>query len=269
MSEQNTAGLKGLIVPVLTPMQASGEIDREAFIRHLTYLQDRGVKRIMINGTTGEFHSLLPGERRRQLQLARAHFDGFIVLHVGGCSLLRNRSEIRRACRLGADAVAALPPVYPAGLPAQGIIDYLRALSAESQIPFVLYNFPRHTGNALTPEILQAVPHAALKDSGREPALMAHTPAYFIGSSTQITEAVRLGAAGFVSASANVRPELYTALETMLASARTEEAALLQQEVLAYSAPFSRGGVPMLKQALSRILPGYPVHVRLPLCCAD
>jgi len=40
---------------------------------------------------------------------------------------------------------------------------------------------------------------------------------------------------------------------------------VMQQEVKAYSARFSAGGIPMLKEALSRKLEGYPTRVRLPL----
>ena len=52
---------------------------------------------------------------------------------------------------------------------------------------------------------------------------------------------------------------------SMPASAQLEEADLLQQEVRAYSAPFSPGGVAAPKQALARKLPGYPTAVRCPL----
>jgi len=183
--------LKGLIVPVLTPFKASGAIDEHAFIRHLEFLAHHGVRRIMVNGTTGEFHSLLAKERKMLLKLARRHFPGFI--------------------------------------------EYFRALEAESEVPFILYNFPKHSGNPITPEILKAVPHAALKDSAQNLELM----------------------------------ELYAAIEILLAGPRIEEAAMMQEEVRAYSSPFSAGGVPLLKQALARMLPDYPVNVRPPLCSRD
>ena len=260
-----TTDLEGLIVPVLTPFAASGEIDQRAFIQHLEFLLQHGIRRIMVNGTTAEFYSLLPDERRLLLKLARRHFSGYIVLHAGGCGLAQNKIEVQWANEFGADAVAALPPIYPAGLSESGVIEYLRALGAESEVPFILYNFPKHTGNALTPEILKAVPHAALKDSAQNLELMEHTPRYFIGSSTTIFDPVRLGATGFVSATANVRPELYSAFEMLLSAARNEEAAVMQEEIRSYSAPFSTGGVSRLKQGLSHKLPDYPIHVRLPL----
>lgn len=257
--------LKGLIVPVLTPFNQSGAIDERAFIQHLEFLRKHGVRRIMVNGTTAEFYSLLPEERLLLLKLARDNFPGLIVLHAGGLGLAQNKIEVQWANEFGADAVAALPPLYPAGLPEAGIISYFQALEVEAEVPFILYNFPKHTGNALTPDILNAVPHYAIKDSAQNFELMAHAPRYFVGSSTNIYAPVQEGAAGFVAATANVRPELYTALEMLAVAAKVEDAAVMQQEVKAYSARFSAGGVPMLKQALSRKLIGYPTKVRLPL----
>ena len=262
---KKTVDLSGLIVPVLTPFDVSGAIAERVFAEHLDFLAHHGVRRIMVNGTTAEFYALLPEERKRLLRLARKHFSGVIVLHVGGCGLAQNLIEVRWANELGADAVAALPPIYPAGLSAEGIIEYLQTLEAESNVPFILYNFPKHTGNPLTPEILSAIPHAALKDSAQNLDLMEFTPRYFVGSSTTIFNPIQQGAAGFVSATANVRPELYTAFEMLLEDARVEEAAVMQEEVRAYSAQFSTGGVPALKQALARKLPSYPTSVRCPL----
>ncbi|MDF7801577.1 dihydrodipicolinate synthase family protein [Pontiellaceae bacterium B1224] len=257
--------LKGLIVPLLTPFDDEGAIDQQAFIRHLEFLAQQGVRRIMVNGTTAEFYSLLPEERLMLLKLARSHFAGQLVLHAGGLGLAQNIIEVHWANEFGADAVAVLPPMYPAELSAEGIIEYFQTVEAEAEVPFILYNFPRHTGNAITPEILKAVPHYAIKDSAQNLELMAQTPRYFVGSSSNIYAPVQEGAAGFVAATANVRPELYTALEMLVVAAKVGEAAVMQQEVRAYSARFSAGGVPMLKQALARKLTGYPTAVRLPL----
>ena len=261
--------LKGLIVPVLTPFTDSGTLDEAAFIRHLGFLAEHGIRRIMVNGTTAEFYALLPEERKTLLRVARNNFDGFIILHAGGTSLAQNKIEVQWASEFGADAVAVLPPFYPAGLFSEGLIEYFQALEEIAEVPFVLYNFPKHTGNAITPEILKAVPHVALKDSAQNFELMEHTPRYFVGTSTTIFEPIQQGAAGFVAATANVRPELYAALELLAVSAKVEEAAVMQNEVRAYSAQFSVGGIPALKKALARKLKGYPVNVRCPLVVCD
>ncbi len=264
-AEYAEVGLKGLIVPVLTPFDESGEIDQRAFIRHLEFLAHHGVHRIMVNGTTAEFYSLLPEERKTLLKLARRYFPGLIVLHAGGTGLAQNKIEVQWANELGADAIAALPPIYPVGLSAKGIIEYFTALESVADVPFILYNFPKHSGNPITPEILRETPHYAMKDSAQNLELMEHTPRYFVGSSTNLFEPVQQGAAGFVCATANVRPEIYAAMETLVVAAKVGEAAVLQEEIRAYSQPFSAGGVPMLKQVLARKLSGYPVNVRCPL----
>ncbi len=264
-AEYAEVGLKGLIVPVLTPFDESGAIDQRAFIRHLEFLAHHGIHRIMVNGTTAEFYSLLPEERKTLLKLARRYFPGLIVLHAGGTGLAQNMIEVEWANELGVDAVAALPPIYPAGLSETGIIDYFSALEAKADVPFILYNFPKHSGNPITPEILKSVPHYAIKDSAQNLELMEYTPRYFVGSSTNLYDPVQQGAAGFVCATANVRPEIYAAMETLVVAAKVGEAAVLQEEIRAYSKPFSAGGVPLLKQALSRKLSGYPMNVRIPL----
>jgi len=264
-SDYAEVGLKGLVVPVLTPFKETGEVDQPAFIRHLEFLAHHGIHRIMVNGTTAEFYSLLPEERKTLFKLARRYFPGLIILHAGGTGLAQNKIEVQWANEFGADAVAALPPIYPAGLSEAGIIDYFTALEAESDVPFILYNFPKHSGNPITPAILKAVPHYGLKDSAQNLELMEITPRYFVGSSTNIYNPVQQGATGFVCATANIRPELYAAMETLVVAMKVEEAAVLQEEIKAYSQPFSAGGVSMLKQSLARKLPGYPVHVRSPL----
>ncbi len=264
-SEYAEVGLKGLVVPVLTPFDDSEAIDQRAFIRHLEFLAHHGIHRIMINGTTAEFYSLLPEERKTLLKLARRYFPGLIILHAAGTGLAQNRIEVQWANEYGADAVAALPPFYPAGLSEAGIIDYFCALEAEADVPFILYNFPKHAGNAITPGILQAVPHYGMKDSAQQLELMEYTPRYFVGSGTNIYGPVQQGAAGFVSGPANVRPELYAAMETLVVAMKVDEAAVLQEEIKVYGKPFSGGGIPLLKQALARKLEGYPVNVRCPL----
>ena len=48
------------------------------------------------------------------LKLARRHFHGFIVLHACGLGLSEKKIEVQWANKSGADAVASLPPIYPA-----------------------------------------------------------------------------------------------------------------------------------------------------------
>ena len=74
--ETRPIDLSGLIVPVPTPFEESGAIDPRAFIEHLAFLAQHGVQRIMVNGTTAEFYSLLPDERKMLLNHPGACCNG-------------------------------------------------------------------------------------------------------------------------------------------------------------------------------------------------
>jgi 4-hydroxy-tetrahydrodipicolinate synthase len=56
--------LHGPIVALLTPFDASGEIEWQAFKTYLSSLYSWGVRTVIANGTTGEFPSLTINERR-------------------------------------------------------------------------------------------------------------------------------------------------------------------------------------------------------------
>ncbi|HDQ46193.1 MAG TPA: hypothetical protein ENN17_11980 [bacterium] len=261
--------ISGLILPVLTPFNASGEIDQKYFIEHLEFLAKAGVGRVLVNGTTGEFFSLDSGERRLLLRLARTYFPGVILFQAGTESLIRTKAEIRWAEEDGADGVLVLPPYYFAGAPESGLVRYFEEAAACSSLPVILYNFPKHTGNPLTPGILNSVPHFGMKDSSARLDLIPHTPRYFVGGDTHILEACMRGAAGFVSARANVLPELFVAMEAAAGSG-PDRAAAVQETINRVCRVIESGdSIPRLKALMNRIVPGYPCHLRPPLTACD
>jgi len=165
----------------------------------------------------------------------------------------------RAAEGAGADFIASLPPFYPAGLSANGLVEWFTRLALETDLPLILYNFAKHTGNPLTPEMLEKIPHWGIKDSSSDFSLISATPRYFVGGDRKISEAYAAGAIGFVSASANIDPEPYLRIEK-------EQTPELQAEVDAVNARTSGPyAIARIKQALSEILPGYPAAVRPPL----
>jgi len=255
----------GLIVPVLTPFDENGNVDLKAFRQHLEFLVAAGVKRIMVNGTTGEFYSTLPEEHKLLLETARRYFDGYLVSHLGGTGLAQNQLEIQWANDCGANAVAALPPIYPGGLPAVSITRYLRALQEKVENHFIIYNFSKNTGNPITPEILKEVPHHAMKDTDRNLDLINSAARYLVGSSSGILEPVRKGAAGFVSAAANVCPKPYCEFEALMGSGAEKQLAEKQDQIREVAGKFKNNEIATMKQSLAETIPGYPAGVRLPL----
>lgn len=257
--------LSGLIVPVLTPFDTEGSVNREKFVEHLVYLAHHDVHRILVCGTTGEFFSLIPEERRLLLRLARSYFPGVVLFLAGSENVTETRQQILWAEEDGADAVLVLPHYYLSGLADENLSSYLSALSASTSLPVILYNFPRHTGNPLTPEILSRVTHFGIKDTSGTLALISHTARYFVGADSLILASSLEGGKGFFSARANVFPSLYTAMERALRSG-LDHTECLQDQILALSSKLGRDHeIPELKAAMSLVIPGYPDRLRLPL----
>jgi 4-hydroxy-tetrahydrodipicolinate synthase len=261
------SSLKGLVVPVPTPFDDSDHIDAGALLAHVDWLAEQGVDHLFVNGTTAEFFSLTLDEQLQILQLVRGAWKGAVIFHLGSTALFQCLETAHKAEHAGADFIASLPPYYFVDAP--GIVEWFSRLSLEIDLPFILYNFPKHTGNALTTEMVQEIPHWGMKDSSGDLSLAAATPNYFVGGDRKISAAYEAGAKGFVSAAANIDPSPYLRIQKFheLPARRSlgkggENQEAVNQVNARATGPFA---IAKIKQALSEILPGYPSSVRPPL----
>lgn len=264
-----------VVVALLTPFAEDGTIDAGALREHVAFLLDAGVDALMPCGTTGEGPLLDEDEAAAVVETVVAAAEGRVpvLAHVGRASTGATVRLARRAIASGAAAVSAVVPYYYE-LPDEQVLAHYRALlDASGGTPALAYNIPARTGNDLAPETLRTLAAdglAGIKDSTksldrhREYLELARPDfAVFMGSDALVAEALRAGAAGCVSAVANVRPDLLV----RLAKAVTDgEADALQAEVSALRAELSRGpALRGLKRALSGQLAGYPAALRAPL----
>lgn len=258
--------ISGLITEVLTPFTKTNAIDKKSFIRHLRFLDHYKVSNILVNGTTGEFFSLTRDEQKHLLKIARKNFPGTIIFHAGCDSLAESIELARYGEQVGVDAISSLPPYYLSNASQQGIIDYFNCFAGSLSVPFILYNFPKHTQYSLNPTILSSVMHYGIKDSSATISLARNTQYYYVGSDKNILKAYKAGARGFVSARANYFPELYVFLEKTIKEQNMTKAKTIQKEIHALAERYSGPNqIAMIKHALSKRLRGYPTEVRLPL----
>jgi 4-hydroxy-tetrahydrodipicolinate synthase len=269
--------LSGLIVAVPTPFNISDKVDQENFIKHLEFLNKHGVERILVNGTTGEFFSLTKKEHKLILSLARRYFPGVVVFHVGNSSLAQTLEEVKSAEEYGADAILVSAPFYYAHAPEKGLIDYFKKVEAAATTPLIIYNFPEHTHNPITPEIINNVNHFALKDSSSDFDLIQYANNYYVADERLITQAYKAGAYGFISGYASCRPELFVSLEQAVNSNDTQEINRSINEINEFLDVFTacedqkntESNIPKIKYGLSKRISRYPDDVRLPLLNLD
>ncbi len=216
--------LSGSITALATPFMASGELDFDAWRRHLRRQLDAGTQGIVVAGSTGEAQALSDAEYDALLQVAVETVDGRLPVLAGtGLSNTAKTIDLtRRAAALGADAALVVTPPYVRPTQA-GLIAHYRALADAGALPVVLYNVPGRTGCDLAMDTVAALaPHpqiVAIKEARAEPermtallALRSEGFAVLSGDDPTAARAMLAGADGTISVASNVIPAAFRRL---------------------------------------------------------
>jgi dihydrodipicolinate synthase/N-acetylneuraminate lyase len=264
-----------VVVALLTPFDRDGHPDAAALRDHVEYLIEERVDGLMPCGTTGEGPLLSEAEVASVVatvvEAARGRIP--VLAHVGRPDTVATLRLAHRTLADGADGVSAVVPYYYALEDAQIVAHYRALIDVADGKPAYAYTIPARTGNELSVEAARSLAHAGLagvKDSTksfeRHRAYLDTGLPVLMGSDGMVAQALKAGAAGCVSALANVRPDLLLRLKQTAADAREEEASAAQEEVSALRAELSRGrALVALKRAAAERVSGYPSTLRAPL----
>ncbi|MCL5284005.1 MAG: dihydrodipicolinate synthase family protein [Armatimonadetes bacterium] len=214
----------GLMVATLTPFDPSNRLDRGVIYDHTQFLIGSGVTGLCPAGTTGEFF-YLSGSEKRDLILATVKAAAGICPVIAGI-WDRELGEIARLAQFseecGADAVFLPPPIYyPAGDDA--VVQYYAMVRASTSLPVFCYNIPAYASNAISlpalDRLVEAGTVAGIKDStGQRDRMLdlitryGKTITVLAASDGFAGESRELGAAGFISALANIVPTVFVEL---------------------------------------------------------
>ena len=218
------ARLRGVIPPLVTPLDAAGEVDVGSLRRLLAVALSAGAHGVFLGGSTGEVALLDTEQRRTAVEVAVSEVAGAVPVLVGAVDTGTRRviEQARGAQALGADAVVVTAPFYVHPHPEE-IVQHYRLVRAAIDLPVVGYDIPSAVGARLTPEVVATLARerliVALKDSSGALAGFRETlrlvPTEFpvlTGSELVADVAVRLGAAGLVPGLGNVDPDGYLRL---------------------------------------------------------
>ncbi len=260
--QQNSTGrLGGCFVATLTPFDAADGLDAGALRAHVQWLIENGVEGLCPAGTTGEFLYLTLDEKRTIVRETVRAAAGRVPVIAGIWGL--REPEILTLARAAEDAGATgvfLPPpiYYPANDAA--ILAHYAAVHATTDLPVFAYNIPQYAANEISLDCLErmfaeGVIAGAKDSSGNSERLRAQVERFgsrgtiFAASDGFATEGRRLGAHGFISAIANVAPQLFVRLWSGDESLQPRVDALR-------SALKQLGSIPALKHLLAR--EGFP-----------
>lgn len=142
----------GILFFPVTPFGAAGAVDHDLLTAHVRAGVEHGAGGVFPACGTGEFHALSAAEATAVVRTAVAAVAGAVPVVAGTGGPLGHALETARgASDAGADALLVLPP-YLVGGPQAGLVAYVEAVAAASDLPVIVY----HRANAqFTPDSMR------------------------------------------------------------------------------------------------------------------
>jgi 4-hydroxy-tetrahydrodipicolinate synthase len=221
--------MNGIWSAVLTPVDDDLSPDTSRAIPYYRELLQRGCDGINVLGTTGEAMSFNVDRRTRFIELLAS--SGLpmdrVMAGTGAASLADAVALTRCAFECGLAAALVMPPFFFRDATDDGIAAFFDKLLSRAHTVsgrVVLYNFPRMSGITFNPALVERLVEefpeaiAGLKDSSNDIALQAEVHArrpelaIFPGSERDLIAVKARGAAGCISGSVALWPELAQAV---------------------------------------------------------
>lgn len=269
----------GSIPALVTPFR-NGAFAEEDFRALVDWQIEQGSTALVPCGTTGEAATMPKDEHfhvvRACVEQARGRVP--VLAGAGSNDTQVAIANVHAARDAGADAALMVPPYY--NRPSQeGIFRHFEAVAKATDLPIVLYNVPGRTVTdiqASTVErIVKAFPEVfiGIKDAtGQLARVSEHRAgcgaefAQLSGNDETALAFNAMGGVGCISVSANVAPRLCSDFQAAWVVGDNARALELHDRLYPlHIAMFTDASPGPVKYALSRVRPGFPTELRLPM----
>jgi 4-hydroxy-tetrahydrodipicolinate synthase len=135
---------RGYWVAAPTPFTTDGQLDENGWAELVEVYARQGVHGLLVNGSTGEWFSQSGAERRRVVEIAVETAAGRLPVIAGISAYTPGEAAAlaEHAAASRADGVLATPPPYVHPSPDE-IVAFYRTVSSATDLPFMVYNWPR------------------------------------------------------------------------------------------------------------------------------
>jgi len=265
-------------IPALVTPFSSDCVDEDSLRGLVEWHVEEGSNALVPCGTTGESATMTAAERRRVIEVTveAANRRVPVIAGCGSNNVAHAIDYLHAAKDAGADAALVVMGYY--NRPSQaGMLAAFRALSQASELPIIIYNIP---GRAVVDISVETMAEMAklpnvvgVKDAtgnlGRVSAQRLACGKGFVQLSGNDETALAfnaMGGRGCISVTANVAPALCSAFQKAMREGRWDAALELQDQLYPlHTALFTDASPGPVKYALSRVRPGFPTELRLPL----
>ena len=268
--------IRGVITAMVTPFDATGDVDHDAARRLARHLVENGSHGLVVAGTTGESPTLADGEKLALLDAVCDEVGGRATVICGtGSNDTRHSVELTRAAaERGAHAVLVVTPYYNkpnrAGLRAH----FEAVAEAAGATPVILYNIPSRTVVNLPPDLLAELAGGidnvvAVKQANNDELGPIEGLAVLAGNDAVFLRCLELGGVGGILVSSHlVGPEMRQIYESHLAGEADHAIELDARLQPIYEATMVTSNPIPVKAALE-MLGLIEGHLRLPMVPAS
>lgn len=229
MSKFDVERLKGIIVPIITPVtnEYDGEIDVDRLREQVNYVIEHGVDGILAFGSNSEFYMFNDDEMIEATKAILEAAQGRVPVFFGVGHIRTSRAVAlaRRAAELGVDAVSVLTPMFIHPTEQANYNHFKAVADAIPETMVLIYSNPGRAGYAMKRDTISRLAHdceniVGIKDSSGDitnlQELIRLTAdidfAVFAGKDTVVFPALCCGAAGAVCSTSNMYPELVSGI---------------------------------------------------------
>ena len=152
----NLEDLKGVIPPIVTPVDENENVDVDGLKRVIDHVLDGGVHGIFVMGSNGEFYAFDYENQKIAVETAVKHVNGKVPVYAGTSAITTKEciKLVKMAEEAGADAVTMLPPMFINPNEEQ-MYEYFKTIAEATKLPVLLYNNPGKTTNDISVKLLK------------------------------------------------------------------------------------------------------------------
>ena len=248
--------IKGIIVPIITPMHDDESINVEVLRDQVDRMIDAGIDAIFAFGTNGEGYILNGQDKELVLKTIVKQVNGRVPVYAGsGCvSTKETIEQSKMAQDAGADVLSIITPSFAAASQDEIQRHYETVAAAVPDIPIVLYNIPARTGNKIDPKtvgkLAQVDNIVGAKDSSGDFAnILGYIAAgksrknesfsVLSGNDQLIIWTLKAGGTGGIAGCANVYPHNMAMIYDEFMAGHWDEAMKYQNAIAPFRANFA------------------------------
>lgn len=278
----DTSFIKGIIVPILTPVDQDENVDEARLRSQVDFVIDHGVHGILAFGSNGEFYMFQPEEMERTLRIIldqTAHrvpvFFGMGMVSTKSCIALAKMAE-----QAGADGISVLQPMFLKPTEDELYAHFKAIANAVSNLPMLLYNNPGRVGYTMSGNLVERLARevnniVGIKDSSGD---MTQTEEFirrtqdldfkvFGGKDTLIYATLAHGGVGAVCTTANYMPDLVVSVYNAYLGGNPQQALEYQFKLNPIRLSMDKASFPVATKDMANMLHmdvGIPIRPSLP-----